>query len=86
VIFQVGFIGLLKLLQHMWVRAETDWEPPGRQVKIRSAPVILHEHNRARQPRHESPGFVFTFRHAYLPPDAPRARAPFDIDDECPAT
>jgi hypothetical protein len=29
---------------------------------------------------------AFTFRQAYLPPDAPRAQAPFDIGDECPVT
>jgi Domain of unknown function (DUF3291) len=29
---------------------------------------------------------AFTFRQAYLPPDAPQARTPFDLGDECPAT
>ena len=29
---------------------------------------------------------AFTFRRAFLPPDAPQPRAPFAFGDECPAT
>lgn len=29
---------------------------------------------------------AFTFRHAFLPPDAPQASAPFSFGGECPAT
>lgn len=29
---------------------------------------------------------AFTFRRAFLPPDAPQPRAPFAFGDECPVT
>jgi hypothetical protein len=40
------------------------------------------EHLRAHGPSKDA----FTFRHAFLPPDAPQPGAPFAFGDECPAT
>ena len=37
---------------------------------------------RAKGPTEEA----FTFRHAFLPPDAPQPSAPFGFGNECPAT
>jgi hypothetical protein len=56
------------------------WVPRGHRPPVAEALTKL-ELLRSKGPTEEA----FTFRHAYLPPDAPEAQTPFDIGDECPA-
>lgn len=56
------------------------WVPGGHRPSIQEAIAKL-ELLRSAGPSEDA----FTFREAYLPPDAAQARAPFDIGDECPA-
>ena len=56
------------------------WVPNGHRPSIQEA-ISKLELLRGAGPGPEA----FTFRQAYLPPDAPEARSPFDIGDECPA-
>jgi hypothetical protein len=57
------------------------WVKEGHRPSIAEA-ISKLELLRAAGPTAEA----FTFRQAYLPPDAPQARTPFDLADECPAT
>jgi hypothetical protein len=56
------------------------WVPTGHRPSIQEA-ISKLELLRSAGPSPDA----FTFRQAYLPPDAPEARSPFDIGDECPA-
>jgi Domain of unknown function (DUF3291) len=56
------------------------WVPKGHRPSLQEAIAKL-ELLRANGPSEEA----FTFRHAYLPPDARDTRSPFDIGGECPA-
>jgi Domain of unknown function (DUF3291) len=56
------------------------WVPKGHRPSIQEA-ISKLELLRSAGPSEEA----FTFRHAYLPPDAGESRAPFDIGEECPA-
>jgi hypothetical protein len=56
------------------------WVPRGHRPSIQEA-ISKLELLRSAGPSPDA----FTFRQAYLPPDAPEARSPFDIGDECPA-
>lgn len=57
------------------------WVPRGHRPELAEAAARL-ELLRARGPTREA----FTFRNAFLPPDAPQPSAPFAFGDECPAT
>jgi hypothetical protein len=57
------------------------WVPRGHRPDVSEAIARL-ELLRAKGPTEDA----FTFRHAFLPPDAARPGAPFELDDECPAT
>jgi len=57
------------------------WVPRGHRPTVSEAIARL-ETLQQRGPSEQA----FTFRQAYLPPDAPQAPKPFDIGDECPAT
>lgn len=57
------------------------WVPHGHRPSVTEAIERL-QLLRAKGPTEEA----FTFRSAFLPPDAPRPGAPFAFGDECPAT
>lgn len=57
------------------------WVPTGHRPGVSEAIARL-ELLRAEGPTREA----FSFRHAFLPPDAARPGAPFEIGDGCPAT
>jgi hypothetical protein len=57
------------------------WVPRGHHPSISEAAAKLAS-LRNNGPTEEA----FTFGQAYPPPDAPQARAPFDIGGQCPAT
>jgi hypothetical protein len=57
------------------------WVPRGHRPAAAEA-ISRLEHLRAHGPTSDA----FTFRHAFLPPDALQPGAPFGFGDECPAT
>ena len=57
------------------------WVPKGHRPKVSEA-IDRLELLRAIGPSKEA----FTFRRAFLPPDAAHPSAPFEFGDECPAT
>ncbi len=57
-----------------WVRQGHRPTVPEASAKL----DLLRKHGPTKQ--------AFTFRRAFLPPDAPQPRAPFAFGDECPAT
>ena len=57
------------------------WIPKGHRPTVHEAIARL-ELLRAKGPTSEA----FTFRNAFLPPDAAQPGAPFAFGDECPAT
>ena len=57
------------------------WVPKGHRPSVPEAVAKL-ELLRAKGPTKDA----FTFRRAFLPPDAPQPSAPFEFGDECPAT
>src|SRR6185503_9632823 len=57
------------------------WVPKGHRPTVSEAIAKL-DLLRAKGPTRDA----FTFRRAFLPPDAPQPGAPFEFGDECPAT